>query len=162
MVHSRKSTGQWIKSYDFRKMTRPLKTSFLYRLQRQKWNQFWGCLVGILPLRWIPKTWITLLSFHRLLIQPHPTNSLEVTEFWGSTSLLNSIWNRMAVEWNWTLEPWIDRNSGSPEYHFGRQLSQLSDGPLNSSKRLAIGELWQSETQSVAESAFLGRLHLPV
>jgi hypothetical protein len=49
MVHSRKSTGQWIKIYDFWKMTGPLKTSFLYRLQHWKKHQFWGCLGGILP-----------------------------------------------------------------------------------------------------------------
>jgi hypothetical protein len=101
----------------------------LERMQRRKKNQIWGCLDGFLPLSCIAKCWATLQNFHWLLIQPHPTNSLEVTEFWGSTSLLNSIWNRMAVEWNWTLEPWIDRNSGSPEYHYGRQLPQFSDGP---------------------------------
>jgi hypothetical protein len=28
------------------------------------------------------KTWITLLSFRQLLIQPHSTNGLEDTEFW--------------------------------------------------------------------------------
>jgi hypothetical protein len=56
----------------------------------------------------------------------------------------------------------IGRNSGSPEYHFGRPLSQISDGPLNGSKRLAIYELRLSETQPVAELAFLGRLHLSV
>jgi hypothetical protein len=90
-VHSRTSTGQRIKSYDFRKMTGLLKTSFLYRLQHRKRNTFWGCSVGILPLRWIPKTWRTLLSFNRLLIQPHPTNGLEDTEFWRSISLLISV-----------------------------------------------------------------------
>jgi hypothetical protein len=41
------------------------------------------------------------------------------------------------------------------QIHFGQQLSQLSDGPSNSSKRLAICELQQSETRPVAESAFL-------
>jgi hypothetical protein len=49
----------------------------------------------------------------------------------------------------------IGQNSGSPEYHFGQQLSQLSDGPSNGSKQLAICELRQSETRLVAESAFL-------
>jgi hypothetical protein len=49
----------------------------------------------------------------------------------------------------------IGQNSGSPEYHFGTQIYQLSDGPSNSSKGLAICELWQSETRPVAESAFL-------
>jgi hypothetical protein len=45
---------------------------------------------------------------------------------------------------------------------FGRQLFQLSDGLLNISKWLAICELWQSETQPVAETTNLVRLHLPV
>jgi hypothetical protein len=49
----------------------------------------------------------------------------------------------------------IGRNSGSPEYRFGRQLSQRSGGPSNVSKRLAICELQKSETRPVAESAFL-------
>jgi hypothetical protein len=47
------------------------------------------------------------------------------------------------------------RNSGSPEYHFRRQLSQLSDGLLKDSNRLAICELRQSETRSDAEITFL-------
>jgi hypothetical protein len=41
------------------------------------------------------------------------------------------------------------------EYHFRRQLSQLSDGPLNGSNRLAICELRQSETRPDAEITFL-------
>jgi hypothetical protein len=32
----------------------------------------------------------------------------------------------------------IGRNAGNPEYHFERQLSQLSDGLLDGSKRLAL------------------------
>jgi hypothetical protein len=56
----------------------------------------------------------------------------------------------------------IGQNSGCPEYHFGKQCSQLSDGLLNGSERLAVRELRQSETRPVAESTFLGRLHLPV
>jgi hypothetical protein len=43
-----------------------------------------------------------------------------------------------------------------------KKLSQLSDGPLNGLKRLAVCMLWQSETQLVAELAFRRRLHLPV
>jgi hypothetical protein len=57
----------------------------------------------------------------------------------------------------------ISQNSRNPEYHFGKKkLSQLSDDPLNGSKRLAICELRRSETQPVAESALLGRLYIPV
>jgi hypothetical protein len=49
----------------------------------------------------------------------------------------------------------IGRNSGYPKYYFGRKHSQLSDDPSNISKRLAICELQQSETQPVTETAFL-------
>jgi hypothetical protein len=49
----------------------------------------------------------------------------------------------------------IGRKSESPEYCFGWQLSPLSDGPINSSKRLVINELWQSETRPVAKTIFL-------
>jgi hypothetical protein len=49
----------------------------------------------------------------------------------------------------------IGRNSGSPEYHFGMQLSQLSDGLINSSKWLVVNELWQSETQLIPKPIFL-------
>jgi hypothetical protein len=52
-----------------------------------------------------------------------------------------------------SVSDWL--NSGCPEYHFGRQHSQISDGPSNGSKRLAICELRQSETRPVTESAFL-------
>jgi hypothetical protein len=75
-VHSRISTGQWIKSYDFQKMTGLLKTLFLFRLQRRKKNQFWRCLGGILLMSWIPKTWTSLPNFYPLFIQPYPTHSL--------------------------------------------------------------------------------------
>jgi hypothetical protein len=37
----------------------------------------------------IPKSWTTLTDIHRLFIQPHQTNSLEVTEFCAVTTLLN-------------------------------------------------------------------------
>jgi hypothetical protein len=50
---------------------------------------------------------------------------------------------------------WIDQNSESPEYHFGRQHSQLSDGLTNGSNRLTICELRQSETRPVAKTIFL-------
>jgi hypothetical protein len=69
--------------------------------------------------------------------------------------------NRTAAERIFTFLSQIGRNSGSPAYHFRRQLPQLSDGPSNSSKWLAICELRQLETRLVTESAFLGRLHLP-
>jgi hypothetical protein len=49
----------------------------------------------------------------------------------------------------------IGQNSRSPKYRFGRQLSQLSDGPINGSQRLVINKLRQSETRSVAETIFL-------
>jgi hypothetical protein len=60
------------------------------RLQHRKKNNICGCSDWILPLSWIPKRWDTLPDFHQLLIQLHPTNSLEVMKFWRSTSLLNS------------------------------------------------------------------------
>jgi hypothetical protein len=41
------------------------------------------------------------------------------------------------------------------KYRFGRQLSQLSNGLINGSKRLAICELRQSETRPDAEITFL-------
>jgi hypothetical protein len=50
---------------------------------------------------------------------------------------------------------WIGRNSKCPEYHFERKLSQLSNGLTNSSNRLAICELRQSETRPVAKIIFL-------
>jgi hypothetical protein len=59
------------------------------------------------------------------------------------------------VEQIFNFQPQIGQNSGSPKYRFGIQLSQLSDGPLNRSNRLAICELRQLETRPVAETAFL-------
>jgi hypothetical protein len=53
------------------------------------------------------------------------------------------------------FQTWIGRNSGSLEYHFRRQLSQLSDGALNGSNWLAICELRQSETRPDTEITFL-------
>jgi hypothetical protein len=40
--------------------------------------------------------------------------------------------------------------------------SQLSNGPFNGPKRLAICKLRQSETLLIAETTILGRLHHPV
>jgi hypothetical protein len=57
--------------------------------------------------------------------------------------------DRTAAERNSTFGFRNDRNSGSPEYHYGRQLSQLFDGLLNGSKRLAIYELRLSGTRLV-------------
>jgi hypothetical protein len=70
-------------------------------------------------------------------------------------SLLNSVLDRIAAERIFNFLSRIGRNSGSPEYCFRQQLFQLSVGLSNGSKRLAIHELQQSETQSVAESSFL-------
>jgi hypothetical protein len=63
--------------------------------------------------------------------------------------------DRTAAKQIFNFQSRIGRNTRSPEYHFRRQLSQLSDGPSNGSKQLAICELRQSETKMVAESAFL-------
>jgi hypothetical protein len=71
---------------------------------------------------------------------------------------VETIWDRTAVGRYKIPETKLIRNSRSPEYYFGRQLSQLYDCPINNSKDLSR----QSETRPVAESAFLGRLYLPV
>jgi hypothetical protein len=97
----------------------------------------------------------TLPYFHWLLIHPHRTNGLEVTEFCATIKLLKLFLDRTVAERSSIFQSRICQNSGSPEYHFGRQPSQLSDGPLNDSKRLAICELRQSKTRLVAESVFL-------
>jgi hypothetical protein len=89
----------------------------------RKKNNIWDCSDGILPLSWITKRWKTLPAFHQLLIQPHLTNILDVTEFWRSTTLLKSVWNRTAAAQNLTFGRRIDRNTGSPEYQYGSQLS---------------------------------------
>jgi hypothetical protein len=59
------------------------------------------------------------------------------------------------VERIFNFQTRIGQNSGSSEYCFGRQLSQLSNGPINGSKRLATCELPQSETRPVAKIIFL-------
>jgi hypothetical protein len=61
---------------------------------------------------------------------------------------------------NLTFGSRIGRTSRSPEYHCGRKISQLSDGPLYGSKRLAIYELQLSELDRVAKSGILGRWYL--
>jgi hypothetical protein len=63
--------------------------------------------------------------------------------------------NRTAAERIFNFLSQIGRNSRSPEYRFGRKVSQLSDGLSNSFKQLLICELRQSETRPVTESAFL-------
>jgi hypothetical protein len=70
-------------------------------------------------------------------------------------SLMNSVLARTAAERIFNFLSQIGQSSGSPEYHFGQQLTQLSDGTSNGSKQLAICELRQSETRPVVESAFL-------
>jgi hypothetical protein len=53
--------------------------------------------------RWDPspelntKNLENLLAFHRLLIQPHRTNGLEVTEFCASAKLLKTVLDRIAA-----------------------------------------------------------------
>jgi hypothetical protein len=59
------------------------------------------------------------------------------------------------AEWIFNFQIWIGRNSRSPEYRFRRTLSQLSDGLINGSKRLAIYEFQQSETRPVTKTKFL-------
>jgi hypothetical protein len=85
-------------------MTVLLKTAILDRLQCWKKNKFWGCLVGILPLSWIPKSWRTLPDFYWLLIQPYWNNSLGDTEFCASAKLLKLNWTARQLEetkfWN--------------------------------------------------------------
>jgi hypothetical protein len=66
--------------------------------------------------------------------------------------------DRIAAERIFNFQTQIGQNSGSPEYRFGRQLSQLSDGLINGFKRLAICELRQSETRQVAKTIFLADL----
>jgi hypothetical protein len=69
--------------------------------------------------------------------------------------LLNSVLDRTVAERIFNFLSQIGQNSRSPEYHFGQQVSQFSNGPSNGSKQLAIYELWQSESRPIADSAFL-------
>jgi hypothetical protein len=80
---------------------RVAETAFLGRLQAPKKIKIWGCLGGILPLSWIPKSWKTLPDFHRLLIQPQQTNGLEDTEFCASSKLLKTELDHTTV---WTKQ----------------------------------------------------------
>jgi hypothetical protein len=77
-------------------------------------------------------------------------------------SLLNFIFgqNSGKTDLNLWVSDWLKLRS--PEYQIGRSLSNLFNGTSNSSKRLAICEIRQSETRSVAESKVLGRFDLPV
>jgi hypothetical protein len=99
------------------------------QIAASKENKICGGSDGILPLSWIQKSWKTLPAFHRLLIQCHLTNRVEITEFCALTTLPKPVWGRTAAEQNWTFGPRIDWNSRSPKYHYGRKLYRLSDGP---------------------------------
>jgi hypothetical protein len=76
-------------------------------------------------------------------------------EFWRSTSLLYSVsgQNINGTDLQFSDSDWP--KLWKSEYHFGRQLSQLFDGPINGSKRLAIYEIQQSETRPDAKITFL-------
>jgi hypothetical protein len=63
--------------------------------------------------------------------------------------------DRRAAERIFNFPSRIGWNTRCPEYYFGWKLSQLTIGPSNRSKWLAIYEWRQSETWPVAESAFL-------
>jgi hypothetical protein len=90
-----------------------------------------------------------------LLIQLYPLNGLENIEFDNRRRCCILFLDRTAAERILNFQTRIGQNSGSPEYHFGRKLSQFSDGPINGSKWLAICELRQSETRPVAKTIFL-------
>jgi hypothetical protein len=94
-------------------------------------------------------------SFLTLPIRLCLLDGSEVMEFRQSTSLLNYVLDRTAAERIFNFLSRIGRNSRSPKYHIGRQLSQISEGPSNGSNRLAICELRQSKTRPVTKSAFL-------
>jgi hypothetical protein len=79
------------------------------------------------------------------------------------TELLKTvIWTEQQLNGTELLGLRLTKTPEVPNTINGRKLSQLSDGLLNSSKRLAICELRLSKTQPVAESEFLGRLDLPI
>jgi hypothetical protein len=84
------SSDQRFRCYGFLPDDRLLKL-YLDRLQRREKNKFWGCSGGILPLSCISKNWTTLPAFHRLLIQPHRTNGLDVAKFCASATLLKTV-----------------------------------------------------------------------
>jgi hypothetical protein len=112
-------------------------------------------LLQIMSLIRPPKIGATLPTFYPLCIQPLLINGLEVTEFWISTMLLKSVLDRTAAELNLTFGSWLSQISGSPKYHFCRQLSQLSDGPFSGSKWLDICALQLTELDRVAESGIV-------
>jgi hypothetical protein len=132
------------------------------QIAASKENQFWGCSGGILPLSWIPKTWKSIPDFYPLLIQPSPTNCLEVTEFEDRLWCWILFLDKIAAERNSTFGSRIGRNSRSPKYHYGRQLSQLSDGQQYGPEQLKIYELRLSETRPVYWIRILDRLDLSV
>jgi hypothetical protein len=86
-------------------------------------------------------------------------NVLEAMEFKISTMLLNSVLDRTAAELELIFQSRLNRNSGSPEYHFDGKLSQLSDGMFSGSKWSAICKLQLSELVRVAKSGILDRLY---
>jgi hypothetical protein len=112
----------------------------------------------------LPKDFVPELNTKNLAISPrfrtitHMTTSAKRFRSYGILSI-----NAIAEFCTWTeqrkngssISSLGGRNSRTSKYRFGIQLSQLSDGPLNSSKWLAICELRLSKTRSDAESAFL-------
>jgi hypothetical protein len=64
-------------------------------------------------------------------------------------------WTDQRPKWIFNFWSWIHQNSRSPKYRFGRQLSQLFDGLINGSNRLAVCVLQQSEIRAVAKTIFL-------
>jgi hypothetical protein len=99
---------------------RVAETAFLGRLQPPRKIKIWGCSGGIILLSWIPKSWKTLPSFHRLLIQPHRTNGLDVTEFCASAKLLKTELDSITVGRNKIPKAKRKWNSRIAEYHPSR------------------------------------------
>jgi hypothetical protein len=63
--------------------------------------------------------------------------------------------DKTATEQNTTFGSQTSQNCRSPEYHFSRKPSQLSNGPSYGSKQLAIYELRLLERNRFAESGIL-------
>jgi hypothetical protein len=97
-----------------------VETAFLGRLQPPRKIKIWGCMAGILPLSWIPKSCTTLPAFHRLHIQPHWTNGLEDTKFCASAKLLKTELDSTTVERNKIPKARREWNSRIGEYHPSR------------------------------------------
>jgi hypothetical protein len=114
--------------------------------------------MDLFPLEFVPELNTKNLgsspSFLTIIHMTLSLNNLEFTEFRLSTSLLNSVSGQNSGGTDLQFSVSDSQNFASPKYCFRRQLSQLSDGPSDSSKWLAICELRQSETRPVAESAF--------